>query len=385
MREVLEFQKRQDDSASEDQWMSSRLGLLPNANMCPPEKEREFAVEDIWHEWPMGYHMNHGGPGPNVWTPSEQRSKIYQYCPEIKMILDMYLDREKCPEQSEVEAQENAAYRERLAAEAEEVEKTKEALKVQEESIEKGKEWEEHQDKEAARVEAAKKKLEEQEIIEKARKKLAEQKAAKAEAEGKSKGHGQGKGATSGDSNGKNDAEQTRPWPADAEKELPNKSSPKQSPDGKLDENKPPGDKSTEKIDPKAPEIWASDAADGDGVDHKQVVDPDKPRSGALFDEQGAVDTSKDDKYNNKYDGGNSHNAASMLDDSGKDPADSKSDSDDMKEDFKASPDREASEDFTAIGHYGYEDEGGHVEEDSHQDYHDRRHLAQHIHPGRHL
>jgi hypothetical protein len=67
--------------------------------MAPPSVEREFAVEDIWTERPMGYHINPTvGPGrsPDVWDDAAKRRMIYEYCPEIKIILDMRLDREQC-------------------------------------------------------------------------------------------------------------------------------------------------------------------------------------------------------------------------------------------------------------------------------------------------
>ena len=98
VKEVLRFQRRLDDSAPEDQWLSARLGLLPGARMCPPDREREFAVEDVWHEWPMGYHVNPAGLGADVWELKEKRKQIFEYCPEIKMILDMRLERERCVE-----------------------------------------------------------------------------------------------------------------------------------------------------------------------------------------------------------------------------------------------------------------------------------------------
>jgi hypothetical protein len=97
--EVLQFQTRLDNTFSEDQWMASRVGLVPGANMAPPAVEREFAVEDIWTERPMGYHINPTvGPGnsQDVWNDPAKRRMIYEYCPEIKIILDMRLDREQC-------------------------------------------------------------------------------------------------------------------------------------------------------------------------------------------------------------------------------------------------------------------------------------------------
>jgi hypothetical protein len=97
--EVLQFQTRLDNTFSEDQWMASRVGLIPRANMAPPAVEKEFAVEDIWAERPLGYHINPTvGPGnsQDVWDDPAKRRMIYEYCPEIKIILDMRLDREQC-------------------------------------------------------------------------------------------------------------------------------------------------------------------------------------------------------------------------------------------------------------------------------------------------
>ena len=101
VKEVLRFQKRWYDSSAEDQWLSNRLGLLPDANMCPPEKEKEFAVEDVWHEWPMGFHVNFDRDS-DVWKFHEPRKRIYEYCPEIKIILDMRLERERCIQEPEL-------------------------------------------------------------------------------------------------------------------------------------------------------------------------------------------------------------------------------------------------------------------------------------------
>jgi len=57
-----------------------------------------FAVEDIPHETPMGYHIRQGGAklSPKVWKELEERKKIYEYCPELSMIMDMKLNRERC-------------------------------------------------------------------------------------------------------------------------------------------------------------------------------------------------------------------------------------------------------------------------------------------------
>jgi hypothetical protein len=101
VKEVLRFQKRMENTESEDRWLTKRLGLLPKANMCSPEAEKEFAVDDLWHEWPMGYHVNSASFSADVWQPKAKRKQIFDYCPEIKIILDMRLERERCQEPPE--------------------------------------------------------------------------------------------------------------------------------------------------------------------------------------------------------------------------------------------------------------------------------------------
>jgi hypothetical protein len=93
---VPRFQTGLDDSFQEDSWLSSRMGLLPDAHMCEPALEREFVVEDIWQERPLGYHINPAGWSDHVWQDPGKRKMIFDYCPEVKIILDMHLERERC-------------------------------------------------------------------------------------------------------------------------------------------------------------------------------------------------------------------------------------------------------------------------------------------------
>lgn len=152
--EVLQFQERLDNTMPEDQWMSGRLETVPNAKMCPPDKAKEFAVADVWHEWPLGFHVNAGGLADAVWRPLERRRKIYEYCPEVKIIMDMALDREKCSAQIDAEREESQRY---LADEGD-----KERIKAEEEEAEKRRLEEELRLKEQVKMEAVKaKKLKE--------------------------------------------------------------------------------------------------------------------------------------------------------------------------------------------------------------------------------
>jgi hypothetical protein len=51
----------------------------------------------------MGYHVNPRGMSADVWEPYAKRKMIYDYCPEIKIILDMKLEREQCVEPPKIE------------------------------------------------------------------------------------------------------------------------------------------------------------------------------------------------------------------------------------------------------------------------------------------
>lgn len=95
VKQVLRFQSRLNDSIPSDRWLSMRMGLLPDANMAPASKEAEFSVENIWHEKPMGYRVDNILPD-SVWGDMNKRKQIYQYCPEVKIIHEMKLERQRC-------------------------------------------------------------------------------------------------------------------------------------------------------------------------------------------------------------------------------------------------------------------------------------------------
>ena len=100
LRQVLFFQDRQDDGDPEDRWFVGRIGTLPDAKIPSTDVEARFCVQDVYHENPLGYHISSGGtnPHPAVWGTLEQRKLIFNWCPEVKMILDMKFERERCTE-----------------------------------------------------------------------------------------------------------------------------------------------------------------------------------------------------------------------------------------------------------------------------------------------
>ncbi|KAL8806312.1 MAG: hypothetical protein Q9182_001459 [Xanthomendoza sp. 2 TL-2023] len=88
---VLQNQIRIPNSEPEDVWLSIRLGHLTGAKLANGTISNEFSVENTYTERPMGYHLGHSGrgnPAAYLGTP-EKREKIWDYCPEIKMLTDM--------------------------------------------------------------------------------------------------------------------------------------------------------------------------------------------------------------------------------------------------------------------------------------------------------
>lgn len=58
-----------------------------------------LAVEDVYFEKPMGFHIRNGGSSlpAQVWLDPKRRKAILDYCPELALIMDMRLKREACP------------------------------------------------------------------------------------------------------------------------------------------------------------------------------------------------------------------------------------------------------------------------------------------------
>lgn len=98
--QVLSFQTRQDDAESEDRWLTDRVKVLPGIKLPKAEVESSFVVEGIWHEKPMGFHLPSSDQNllKGAWADADKRKKTFEYCPEVKMIMDMKLERERCAE-----------------------------------------------------------------------------------------------------------------------------------------------------------------------------------------------------------------------------------------------------------------------------------------------
>lgn len=98
VRKVLSFQSRYNDTEPEDEWFGKRVKVLPGSIVANAEQEDHFSVEDVFHTYPMGYHVREGGTllSEGVWKSEQQRQAIFNYCPELSMIMPMKLERERC-------------------------------------------------------------------------------------------------------------------------------------------------------------------------------------------------------------------------------------------------------------------------------------------------
>lgn len=88
---VLENQKRQELSEPEDVWLTERLCHLPKSRVANGSDSLKFSGEPIWYEEPLGYHAGGGGGilTGGLWGTLERRQHIWNYCPEMKLTLDM--------------------------------------------------------------------------------------------------------------------------------------------------------------------------------------------------------------------------------------------------------------------------------------------------------
>jgi hypothetical protein len=98
IRRVLAFQQRENNTAAEDEWFGGRVWVLPGANVASGTNG-QLAVEDTYIPNPMGFHVRDGGNNlaDAVWKNHAQRKQIFEYCPELSLIMDMKLERERCP------------------------------------------------------------------------------------------------------------------------------------------------------------------------------------------------------------------------------------------------------------------------------------------------
>ncbi|KAL8387890.1 hypothetical protein RB595_009600 [Gaeumannomyces hyphopodioides] len=97
IRRVLGFQARFNDTEPEDEWFGKRLWILPGEKVASGV-DGALALEDVYVENPMGFHIRDGGKDLKdaIWKNKEQRKKLFNYCPELALIMDMKLERQRC-------------------------------------------------------------------------------------------------------------------------------------------------------------------------------------------------------------------------------------------------------------------------------------------------
>ncbi|KAK6067870.1 hypothetical protein SCUP234_09386 [Seiridium cupressi] len=98
IKRVLKFQERLNDTTAEDEWFGTRVWVLPGAKVASGT-EGQLAVEDTYIPNAMGFHVRDGGNNmaDAVWKDPTQRKAIFDYCPELSLIMDMKLEVERCP------------------------------------------------------------------------------------------------------------------------------------------------------------------------------------------------------------------------------------------------------------------------------------------------
>jgi hypothetical protein len=98
VKKILDFQERFNDTEPEDEWFGKRIMLYPGSFVASGEKEKQFSVEDVYYEKPLGYHVRDGGRGlsDDVWRDPARRKANFEYCPELTMIMPMKLERQRC-------------------------------------------------------------------------------------------------------------------------------------------------------------------------------------------------------------------------------------------------------------------------------------------------
>ncbi|KAF8859596.1 hypothetical protein BDZ45DRAFT_353050 [Acephala macrosclerotiorum] len=111
VRQILNFQARYNDTEPEDEWFGKRLTVLPGAKVASGAQKDHFSVEEVWHDKPMGYHVQ-ADLAEDVWMNPARRKGNFEYCPELAMIMDMKLERERCEgdnRQGEIVGEKNKA------------------------------------------------------------------------------------------------------------------------------------------------------------------------------------------------------------------------------------------------------------------------------------
>ena len=79
VRKMLASYERQNNSEAEDVWLFERIS--GKKTMLHTHDGRQVMEQEA-----MGYHIKDGMPAMDLWG-SEQRSRVFEYCPEVGIIL----------------------------------------------------------------------------------------------------------------------------------------------------------------------------------------------------------------------------------------------------------------------------------------------------------
>jgi len=81
---VLSNETRKAKAEWEDLWLCERL-----TNLAPGTIEKDFSVESLYVERPLGYHLRGSGKliDAGIWANKTRKRQIFEYCPEIKIIM----------------------------------------------------------------------------------------------------------------------------------------------------------------------------------------------------------------------------------------------------------------------------------------------------------
>lgn len=91
----MSFQARYNDTEPEHEWFGKRVTLLPGAKVAA-DREKALAVENVYVPDAMGYHFPGQSLTSPVWGVRKRRMAMFGYCPEVTMLLNMKLERERC-------------------------------------------------------------------------------------------------------------------------------------------------------------------------------------------------------------------------------------------------------------------------------------------------
>lgn len=97
VRRILSFQERANDTATDGDFFRDRMKPLPGSHLPNDDESAQFVVEHRYQDKSLAFHIGDISEHPEVWNNTGNRQKIYNYCPEVRMIMSpMKLMREKC-------------------------------------------------------------------------------------------------------------------------------------------------------------------------------------------------------------------------------------------------------------------------------------------------